>query len=249
MALAASIAALAIALGSALWLYDPNAHTTGLGERQTVTLDDGSTVTLNTDTRIEVDFDEGIRHLALVRGEALFDVNKDPERPFLVSAGDSRVMALGTRFQVRRNAEQVEVTLLEGRVRVEKTAPRRLTTNNSPLPRMPEPILLEPGERITIAKAGENVVRKKIADEETVLSWTSGRLIFRSTPLVEAVAEVNRYARTKIRIADARLRDLPISGTFVTGDSEILAAALEADFPVRAEKTARHEITLHSSYN
>lgn len=249
LALAAGVAAIAFALSVAL-LYDPSAYTTGLGEQRTVALSDGSTVILNTDTRIEVDFTEDMRRLSLVHGEALFDVAKDSERPFLVAAGDNWVMALGTRFQVRRDSDRVEVTLLEGRVRVDKALPskiedkQRTTDPSTGLPRMPEPILMEPGEQVTIAKASEEIVRERIQDEQAVVSWTNGRLIFRATPLDEAVAEINRYARTKIRVADPRLRDLPISGTFVTGDSEILVAALEAEFPVRAEKTGRHEIVL-----
>lgn len=110
---------------------------------------------------------------------------------------------------------------------------------------MPDPILLEPGEQVALVDNRKEIVRSRIEDREAVLSWTNGRLIFRATPLEEAIAEVNRYARTKIRIADPRLRDLPISGTFVTGDSEILAAALEADFPIQAEQTGRHEIVLY----
>lgn len=252
LAQAAAVAVAAVALSVALF-YDPNVYTTGLGERQTVTLADGSTVILNTQTRIETDFTENARELTLVRGEALFDVSEDPERPFLVAAGDSRVMALGTRFQVRRDTDRVEVTLLEGKVRVEKAVSSTPADGQRPepssfLPRMPEPILLEPGERVTIAKAREDVVRKKIQDREAVTSWTSGRLIFRATPLEEAVAEVNRYARTKLRVADPRIADLPISGTFVTGDSEILAAALETNFPVQAEQTGRHEIALYAQH-
>lgn len=266
IALAASVAAIAVALGSALFLYDPNAYTTGLGEQQTVTLDDGSTVILNTETRIETDFTEDSRQITLVRGEALFDVRKDRQRPFLVAAGNSWVRALGTRFQIRRDRDRTEVTLLEGRVRVEKTAssqspasnetlllPSReragergsRTTSEHAFPAMPEPILLEPGERVALADNREEIVRSRIEDRQAVLSWTNGRLIFRATPLEEAVAEVNRYARTKIRIGDPRIADLSISGTFVTGDSEILAAALEADFPVQAERTGRREIVLY----
>jgi transmembrane sensor len=243
MALAASVAAIAVALGSALLLYDPNAHTTGLGEQQTVALADGSTVILNTETRVEVDFTETVRSLRLVRGEALFDVGKDPQRPFQVTAGDSRVVALGTRFQVRRDADRVKVTLLEGQVEIQKakapdehTAPYAL--------RLAPDIFLEAGEQITIAKAQNEIVREKIEDKEAVVSWTNGRLVFRATPLEEAVAEVNRYARTKLRIADPALAGLPISGTFVTGDSEILAAALETNFPIQAEQTGRREIAL-----
>lgn len=244
MSLAAGVAAIAVALGSALLLYDPNAYTTGLGEQQTVALADGSTVILNTETRIEVEFTETARALRLVRGEALFDVDKDPRRPFQVTAGDSRVVALGTRFQVRRDADRVKVTLLEGQVEIQKA--KASDEHTAPYALRLEPdILLAPGEQVTIAKAQQEIVREKIEDKEAVVSWTNGRLVFRATPLEEAVAEVNRYARTKLRIADPALADLPISGTFVTGDSEILAAALETDFPVRAEQTGRREIVLY----
>lgn len=259
MAIAASVAVVAVALVATLLFYDPNTYTTGLGEQETVTLADGSTVILNTETRIEVDFTEATRALRLVRGEALFEVSKNPDRPFLVTAGDSRVMALGTRFQVRRDTDRVEVTLLEGSVGIQRLSEKEQGVEENtgkpvPLPtahdlRLDPPILLEPGEQVTIAKAQKEVSRRKVEDTEAVVSWTNGRLVFRATPLGDAVAEVNRYARTKLRIADPALAALPISGTFVTGDSEFLAAALETDLPIKADYTSRHEIVLRRQKN
>jgi transmembrane sensor len=196
-----------------------------------VTLDDGSVVTLNTETKLRVRFRADSRALELIRGEALFDVAHDAQRPFLVSAGDSRVRALGTRFQVRRdNDEQIKVVLLEGRVEVAREE-------------VGDRLEMAPGEQVSFTKPDRPMTRRAI-DPEAALSWTSGRLVFRATPLVEAVAEVNRYAKTKIRLADDSLSQLRISGTFVTGDSELLARALETDMPVHADFGDGKEIVL-----
>ena len=231
LALAASVAMVAVALGfGRVMMEGGSVYATGLGEQRTVALQDGSRVTLNTDTRLKVNFSESRRDLVLLSGEALFDVAHDPTRPFLVTAGLGSVTAIGTRFQVRREVGEVQVTLLEGRVRVDSAE-------------APAPVEMAPGEQVRIAKTNPEITRHKI-DSEAALSWTSGRLIFRSTPLAEAVAEVNRYAKTKIRIADASLESLRISGTFVTGDSELLAAALQTDMPVKAEFSGDAEIVL-----
>jgi transmembrane sensor len=231
-ALAASVAVIAVALSALLlWPAPGDVYQTALGERRTVTLDDGSVVTLNTETKLRVRFRADSRALELIRGEALFDVAHDAQRPFLVSAGDSRVRALGTRFQVRRdNDEQIKVVLLEGRVEVAREE-------------VGDRLEMAPGEQVSFTKPDRPMTRRAI-DPEAALSWTSGRLVFRATPLVEAVAEVNRYAKTKIRLADDSLSQLRISGTFVTGDSELLARALETDMPVHADFGDGKEIVL-----
>lgn len=232
LALAASIGVAAIALGAVLLRDDSTeVYRTALGERRTVTLADGSSVTLNTETRLEVRYSEQLRELKLDHGEALFEVSHDAARPFLVSAGGGSVTALGTRFQVRRNDEQVQVVLLEGRVAVARSE-------------VGDRVVMAPGEQVSYAGPEKKMVRRTV-DPDAALSWTSGRLVFRATPLSEAVSEINRYARTKIRLADASLSELRISGTFVTGDSELLARALETDMPVRADFSASREIVLY----
>lgn len=233
LAMAASVAFVAVVLSAVLILRDRGAvYTTALGEHKTVQLADGSTVTLNTQTRLEVHFSKAERDLTLARGEALFEVSHDAQRPFFVSAGGGRVRAIGTRFQVRRDADAVEVTLLQGKVAVDR-------------PAEDQHLEMQPGEQLQFHNAEKKIVQRKV-DEETAVSWTRGRLIFRATPLADAVAEVNRYARTKITIADPALATLPVSGTFVTGDSEILADALQAEMPIRVQYRGDHQILLYS---
>lgn len=218
-ALAASLLVAALALG-ALWLWQnpPGLYRTALGEQKTVTLADGSTVILNTNSRLRVVYRDSAREIDLQQGEALFDVAHDAARPFKVAAGRGSVTALGTRFTVRREDDELRVTLLEGRVVVDR---------NEGHPSLE----VAPGEQLRIRPEQPAVERQQV-DEDAVVSWTRGRLLFRATPLAEAVREVNRYARQRIHILDPSLNLLPVSGTFVTGDAENLAAALGAEMSI-----------------
>src|SRR5690606_12600450 len=98
-------------------------YRTAVGERLAVTLDDGSVLTLNTDSRALVQYGDGIRGVTLEKGQALFEVAKNPELPFVVTAAGRKVTALGTAFDVRVTDDRLAVTLIEGRVAVEPTAP------------------------------------------------------------------------------------------------------------------------------
>lgn len=227
-ALAASLMVVAAGWGAYGWWSEQGVHSTGLGERLVVALEDGSSMTLNTRTRVRVRYTEHERVLDLLAGEALFDVARDSLRPFRVRAGDGRVTALGTRFQVRREADDLRVVLLEGRVAFEQPHAA--------------PVELLPGEQIRVADA--QPAAPEVVDVEAAMSWMQGRMVFRATPLDEAVAEANRYARTRIRLGDPALAGMRISGTFVTGDSELLVAALEANMPLRADTSRRGEIVL-----
>src|SRR5690606_20728867 len=124
-AVAAALAAsLVIALGGVWWLTEVRgAYATRPGEQKVATLKDGSRIALNTDTRLDVRFDAGRRRIRLDRGEAMFEVAHDADRPFVVVAGDTRVQALGTVFIVRRTGDDVVVTLVKGRVAVVRDDP------------------------------------------------------------------------------------------------------------------------------
>lgn len=235
VALAASVAVCAVALLLAFGVFDraPLAivYATGADERNTVLLDDGSQLVLNADTAVSVRMGGKQRALVLEHGEAMFSVARDPQRPFSVEAGNGIVTALGTRFQVRREPAQVTVTLLEGSVALERPEGgeqrRRLT----------------PGDQVTYGDAGTPVAVRMV-DTEVASSWTRGRLLFRSTPLAEVVAEVNRYADTPLKLEDPSLGALPVSGTFPMGDSESVALALQALLPVRVEQGDGNRIAL-----
>ncbi|MCD9033794.1 FecR family protein [Luteimonas sp. Y-2-2-4F] len=234
LAMAAAVAACAVALGLALGMFDreppPVVYATGPGQRETVRLQDGSQLLLNIDTAVAVRMTGRGRTVTLERGEAVFGVAHDPKRPFRVQAGDGTVTALGTRFQVRRDPARVTVTLLEGRVALER-------------PDSGERRQLVPGDQAIYADGGTPVALRMV-DTEVISSWTRGRLLFRATPLAEVVAEVNRYAGTPLRLEDPALGALPVSGTFPMGDSESVALALQALLPVRIEQ-GESRIDLH----
>jgi transmembrane sensor len=205
-------------------------YATKPGQRTTVTLADGSQLVLNYATELDVRLNKDIRHLTLHKGEALFTVAHDATRPFTVDAGDGVVTALGTRFEVRNDVEQVAVTLLEGRVAVDRRNEK-------------EHVQLAPGDQVRFRQAVFDMDRRKV-DPEVVSSWSTGRLHFRSTPLVETIDEVNRYSTTQIRIVDPALSSIPISGTFEVGDTASVVAALTALLSIQAEDKDG-EVLLH----
>jgi transmembrane sensor len=213
MAMAASILALVAVGTTTLYLNRAPVFDTGAGEQRTATLDDGSRIALNTDSHVTVAFDRGKRQVTLDRGEALFEVAHDTARPFIVIAGEERIKALGTSFVVRRDAERVRVTLLRGKVEVTRAGER------------PQLLaVLAPGERVSAAPQAAPILDRPALD--AVTAWRRGELLFRDTPLSEAVAEVNRYGQDRVVVNDARLGALPISGVFSTDDSAEFAAAV-----------------------
>lgn len=201
------------------------------GERATVALADRSQLVLNSETELEVRLGSDARRVSLQRGEALFTVAHDEKRPFKVTVGDGEVTALGTRFQVRRDAEQVTVTLLEGRITVDRG-------------RLDEHTQLEPGDQVRFTVATPQMERR-VVDPEVVASWSTGRLRFRGTPLADVLGEVNRYSETQIRVTDPALARTPISGTFQVGDSTSVVSALEALLPVRAVEATDEGVLPH----
>jgi transmembrane sensor len=195
-------------------------YATRSGERRIIQLADGSQLVLNYATALDVRFSDHDRRLRLHKGEALFTVAHDATRPFKVDAGDGVVTALGTRFEVRTDADQVAVTLLEGRVSVDR---RHVNAH----------VELEPGDQVHFEETSAQMTRRKV-DTEFVTSWSTGRLRFRATPLAEVLDEVNRYSTTQIRIVDTTLGSIPISGTFEIGDTASVVAALNALLPIEA---------------
>ncbi|WP_380879409.1 transcriptional regulator [Sphingomonas sp. DBB INV C78] len=218
-------AALAIALAgvAALFLLAmPTAYETAVGEQRLVVLDDGSRIRINTDSRLEQRFTRHERRIAIDRGEAFFEVAHDAGRPFVVDAGESRVTALGTRFDVRRDAKSVQVLLAEGAVEV------RDGLNLGSLP-----IRLVPGDGLTL-RAGRKAEAVRV-DTAALTSWTSGKIVLTDTPLAAAVAEVNRYAKARIELAAPGLADARVNGSFDIGDTDAFILAVTELMPLRAE--------------
>ncbi len=213
LAIAASLLAVVVTGAMTVYLSQAPAFDTGAGEQRSTTLDDGSRIALNTDSHVTVKFDRDQRQVSLDRGEAMFEVAHDAARPFVVMAGDERIRAIGTSFVVRRDGDRVRVTLLRGKVEVTRAGER------------PQLLaILAPGERVSAAPQVAPVLDRPALD--AVTAWRRGEILFRDTPLSEAVAEVNRYGQDRVVVNDARLGALPISGVFATDDSAEFAAAV-----------------------
>lgn len=214
-----------VCAAAAAWKLLPSspAYETDIGAVEAVPLSDGSRVTLNTETRIKVDLTQSERRINLTRGEAYFEVAKDPARPFVVDVEDKRIVAVGTKFSVRRDADGIRVFVTQGTVRVEQSdagqTPHALAQ-------------LQPGS-IAHAVADSVVFQTRtVAEVEQLLTWRTGYLVFDHTPLSEAATEFNRYNRRKIVITDPRLAAIRIGGNFRTTNVDAFLRLVESDFPV-----------------
>ncbi len=200
---------------------DATIYRTNVGQRATVTLADGSVVELNTDSLVEVRYAGDRRDIRLLRGQALFRVAKDEARPFVVEAADQRITALGTEFDVRFRRGEVRVTLVEGRVTVEREAPQHAAVQMTEL---------APGQQL-VARADQPATVAQTNVQQAV-SWSTGRLIFNDEPLGEVIEEINRYSTRKILLEDPSLANLKVSGVFQAGSMHGFVTALDAGFPV-----------------
>ncbi len=200
---------------------------TGIGERATATLEDGSTVVLNTNSILEINYSRLRRDVRLVAGQVLFKVAHNTARPFVVAAANREVVAVGTEFEVRLDGEKVRVALLQGRVRVEP-----IKSHGDPA-RDGNVAFMAPGQQLVASAAG---LEMKPANVRELVSWQSGRVRFDNTRLADAVAEMNRYSRTRILVDDPAAADIRITGAFRTGQSYSFAQTVSEAFPVDTEQ-------------
>lgn len=232
-------AALLLSIGISVPLWNPaqleQHYATAIGEQRTLSLDDGSSVVLDTDSALTVRYSNDRRHLHLEKGQAQFSVAKDADRPFIVQAGNGAVRAVGTQFQVRIDAAAVKVTLLEGIITVTAAA----ATSGAPA----RSATLAAGEKLSFDRG--RLWRLERADIEMAKGWTRGELVFEGLALAEMIQEMNRYSTAKIVIDDAALRDVPVSGAFYNHDQASLIQALELGWSLRAEYVSPTEIELH----
>ena len=240
----ALVAGVAIAVaGTSIWAgwqlggRQEASYASGVGELKTAALADGSTTTLSSDSRLQVRMTRGERHLALLQGEAYFDVAHDAGRPFVVAAEGRRVVAVGTRFSVRSDAQELRVVVTEGKV--------RLDSPPGPDGRATPVSLLPAGSVATAGRDGVLVRSLPVAEAERYLEWRSGFLTFDDTTLAAAAAEFNRFNLRKLEIADTGVAELRVGGNFRWANTDDFVNLLELGFPVRAE---RHpdRIVLHS---
>jgi transmembrane sensor len=221
LALAASLAIALVA--GALFLFRGAPLITEVGEQRNLVLEDGSRVTLNTDSRVRIDYSPEARRVRVESGEALFEVAKRAGWPFVVTAGDRQITALGTAFVVRRQGGAVSVTLVEGKVRV---APAAAAEESAPA--SAEVAVLTAGERLTFVEGKKTILDRPVV--ANAVAWQRGQVVFDRTPLSQAVAEMNRYSPVKLAVESESARGFLVTGIFRTGDSESFVQAVKESF-------------------
>lgn len=235
-------------LGAFYWIGNAaRIYETDIGERRVVVLDDGSHLSLDAATRVEVRFTAEGRKLRLLSGRAKFDVAKNPLRPFSVEAGGKVVVAVGTSFSVERLRQQVRVVLYEGRVELLEqgsavSQPRPLRFEDDVA--IPDRTLV-PGRELVAAIGSTATVLP--ADARRSLSWEAGQLNFVNEPLSSAVERMNRYSKRQLVLGDARLAAFNINGVFTAGDIDAFIEGVTTFFPVEVQRRSDEWVLLEKN--
>jgi len=255
-ALLAAAAAGLLAAGAILFWqqYSADVFRTGFGERRLVTLSDGSQITLDSRSEVRVRYTADSRSLALIRGQAQFDVAHDVTRPFSVTADGHKVVATGTAFDVDLLGPKLLVTLLKGHVVV-------LPQSAPTIPWVPhatpagagsatpagaeslaasaagdamDRIYLDPGEQLVMSSGALPQVTR--VDIDRITAWERGEIVFDNEPLASVVQRMNRYGPRHIIIGDDRAASLRISGVFHEGDVDGFVSTIAAYLAVSAHE-------------
>ena len=236
--------AAALALGSFVgWRAlqpSPEIHfTTTVAGYERARLDDGSTLELNAASAVRVQFTPAERHVQLESGEAHFAVAHDTARPFIVSAGPIAVRAVGTAFNVRYTAGgDIEVTVTEGKVRVGQSGPASSAAESAPL--------VSAGQRIILPHHAPPPAVEQVdpAALRSTLAWQNRLADFAEAPLADVIARFNSRSRTQLFLADEKLADRRIGGTFALDEAEAFVRLLERDGEIIGERRGETEIHL-----
>ena len=235
-AAAASVALAAVALDYNLipGLSPPVSRTyaTAKGHTQTLRLADGTRIDLNSASRIAVSYEPHARRVAMFDGEAIYDVAKDPDRPFLIAVGDREVRVVGTEFDILRLGASTTVTVRRGVVAVGFAGG-------------PYEAKLVKGQQLTHSDGSATSAIKSV-DPDTSFSWRSGRIVYDNRPLDEVVADLSRYFDTPIRLGDPGLGRVRFSGVLVIDSEDAVVRRLEDFVPVHAERS-KDAIVLRSN--
>ena len=201
---------------------------TGIGEQKVLALSDGSQLTIDANSHLNVRFDRKARDIEVVKGRAHFSVAKDRKRPFRVKAADNSVTAVGTAFSVELRKEVVSVALFEGRVALATTPAGK--TKEVSLPEM------KPGQLVRIAPQDASPQYSQV-DQAQALAWQDSKLFFTDERLDDVADRLNDYSSKPI-LVDGNARQLLVSGMFIVGQTDSFIAGLERFYEVKVEETA-----------
>jgi transmembrane sensor len=251
MFLAASLAMLCCAVALSWFMLSPERYETDIGEQRSVLLDDGSLVTLNTASQIEVKYSDHQRFVRLVRGEALFNVAHERQRPFDVDTGNAVVRAVGTQFNVDRRTDRTTVSVVEGKVQVipePAEQNQRPAAGGTPAKEQSETEFLAAAQRLVVTDSGVGEP-EPIANLAPVTAWTQRQLVFENQSLGEVAEEFNRYNRQHILIQSAQLRTQQVTGVFQANDAASFLAFIARVPGVRVttDEHGHHLVSLQES--
>jgi len=234
----AAAAAIVMGVAVAAWMRmgsELQTLATAVGQQRSVTLADGSVVSLNTNTIVETQLQRGVREIYLRKGEAHFQVAHDRSRPFLVHAGDAVVRAVGTQFEVRLRIDQhVDVVVNEGSVEVRSEAAAEPAGSGRGPRVTPRSHMhtLAAGQQLSPAGNDYSVVPVSTHRLSSVLAWRDGAVVFDGESLSDAIAEIGRYTDARIIVNDPQVAALRVGGRYRTGDVQAFFDALQMAFPV-----------------
>jgi len=257
VAIAASLLFFACATAFYAWyqFYRAPIYYTSVGEQRVISLEDGSSVKLNTRSRIRVHFTDQGRDIDLLQGQALFQVAKDPSRPFTVRIDDFKVRAVGTQFDVYRKESGATITVIEGHVVVGSDLPANVSSGSavripavkveptgssasvSVVPGAGSSTHLSAGQQVTVAFNADEPLKPQPASVDTATAWTQQKLVFRASSLPEVAQEFNRYNKRQLVIADAELASFRISGVYSSTDPALLLTFLRGQPGIRVRET------------
>lgn len=274
---------LCVLIGGGIFITQPVNETQGLvfttkmGENLHHTMSDGSTLWLNSNTKIQVNYSDTFRRIKLLEGEAHFEVAKDATRPFEVYAGDRLVRAIGTAFSVYKLKNSIEVLVTEGTVELAIIDNSLLVipddydgikiTDTSALTQQEDTktdAIVNPanvrkmlgkltaGQRTVIPIDDDelsDVIEVDTSEVTRFLSWKEGKLVFAGESLEEVVKEVTRHTQIKIDVIDPQLKSMRIGGQFQIGETDTLFYVLESGFGISVKKLNDHHVQLRVKEN
>ena len=217
----------------------PNQFATEIGQQASYQLPDGTTVFLNTNSQLKVDYSQDRRRVYLIKGEAHFDVAKNPQRPFMVYAGEGMVWAVGTAFNVRyisnNNNRYVDVTVTEGTVKVFADLEPPASYDPKPTQASQEQ-LVDAGKSVQYSKVIKATQSTLPPVLEQKLAWQQGALIFKGETLQQAIQEIARYTDKELIITDPTIKSIRVGGHYKTDDIDGLLVSISESLDIKLER-------------
>lgn len=189
---------------------------TAYGEVKTYNLVDGSTLTLNANSKVQVNIDSTERAISLISGEAFFKVKSMKSLPFLVKSNGVNVRVLGTQFSVKSTSSEESVTVLEGKVSVSPSV-----QSDHP------PLTLTQNEAVSIEKKSTVIKPIKVNAKEK-LAWTNKKLVYKGEKLASVISDLNQYYDTKFKLADSNLNDTKVIAVISLNSQESTLEKLQS---------------------